>query len=147
MLMGINPPGYVTLGCSIASAPVADPLGEAGVARSRHCEPHEACVRSRATALSRLMMPTEWPPWCSVARVDGPLPRLGEQPTLRLKDPLAYDPGMDRGKLHDGAEDCGHPGMGLCIRGRYAGLWRVGSPACPHACGVPRSPHAHPSIR
>src|SRR5215467_7854454 len=125
MLMGISPPEMCGLGRSVASVPVADPLGEAGVAQSRHCKSHEACGRSRAIALSRLMMHTEWQPWCSIARVAGSLPRLGGQPTLRLKDPLAYDPGMGRGKLHDGAEDCDHPGMSLFIRGCHAGLWRV----------------------
>src|SRR5437879_3955919 len=65
-------------------------------------------------------------PGGSVARADEPLPRLGGQPILRLKDPFAYDPGMGCGKLHDSAEDCGHPGMDLFIRWRYAGLWHVG---------------------
>ena len=70
----------------------------------------------------------ERPSWRSGARVDGPLPRLSRQSTLGHKAPLAYDPGMGRGKLHDGAEDCGHLGMGLFIPGRHAGLWRVRVP-------------------
>src|SRR5215510_652991 len=72
-----------------------------------------------------------------LGKVDGPLPRLGGQPTLGHKEPLAYDPGMGRGKLHDGAEDCGHLGMDLFIRGRHAGLWRVRVPwPVPHVTTV-----------
>ena len=36
--------------------------------------------------------------------LDGSLPRLGRQPALEHKEPLADDPGMGCGKLHEGAE-------------------------------------------
>src|SRR5262249_31537727 len=63
-------------------------------------------------------------------------PRDGPR-TLRHKDPLAYDPGMRCGKLHDSAEDCGHLGMGLFICGLHAGLWCVGLPwHVPHVATV-----------
>src|SRR5262249_44756802 len=135
MLMGINPPGCVTLGCSVASAPV--PPERSGYYPVKALWASRGLCAIMGDSAARLMMRTEWPPWCSVTRVDGTLPRLGGQPTLRLKDPLADDPGMGRGKLHDGTEDCGYPGMGLFIRGCHAGLWRGGvSWLVPHVAAV-----------
>src|SRR5262249_9788576 len=56
---------------------------------------------------------------------------------LQRKHPLAYRPRMRRGKLDDRAAHCGDFGMGLFIRGRYAGLWRVGVPEpAPHGATV-----------
>src|SRR5258706_7975732 len=86
------------------------PSGRSARAQARHNEPHEACMRPWTAALSGRLLRAEWPPWCSAARVDGPLPRRAAHPTTYRS--LTYDPGMDCGKLHDGAEDCGHPGNG-----------------------------------
>src|SRR5262244_2809769 len=125
MLMDIRPPGCGRLEHAVASAPVAGPW-EKRVVPSQAMGSLVRPVWPWVTVLSRLL---RCPAWASATpeRVAA----------LQRKHPLAYRPRMRRGKLDDRAAHCGDFGMGLFIRGRYAGLWRVGVPEpAPHGATV-----------
>jgi len=123
MLRGISPPGCVTLGCVVASAPVAGPLGEARVPRQGMVSlTRPVYGHGPQRCLAACCAPSGLPGAAPPVLMD--LYRAG-QPTLRRTDPLR----MTQAWVVANCMTALRTAVTLAMGAWYPGVARAGTPA------------------